>query len=54
MRRMGLSQLIQGGRGIGEQLAADARVPLVSATGSTRMGKALAPVVACPSWADHP
>jgi aldehyde dehydrogenase (NAD+) len=42
----GLSQLIQGGRGIGEQLAADARVPLVSATGSTRMGKALAPVVA--------
>jgi aldehyde dehydrogenase (NAD+) len=43
---LGLSQLIQGGRGIGEQLAADARVPLVSATGSTRMGKALAPVVA--------
>ena len=42
----GLSQLIQGGRGIGEQLAADTRVPLVSATGSTRMGKALAPVVA--------
>jgi len=42
----GLSQLIQGGRGIGEQLAADARLPLVSATGSTRMGKALAPVVA--------
>ncbi len=42
----GLSHLIQGGRGIGEQLAADARVPLVSATGSTRMGKALAPVVA--------
>jgi aldehyde dehydrogenase (NAD+) len=38
--------VIQGGRGIGEQLAADARVPLVSATGSTRMGKALAPVVA--------
>ena len=42
----GLSQLIQGGRGIGEQLVADARVPLVSATGSTRMGKSLAPVVA--------
>ena len=41
----GLSHVIQGGRGIGEQLAADARVPLVSATGSTRMGKALAPVV---------
>jgi aldehyde dehydrogenase (NAD+) len=42
----GLSQVVQGGRSIGEQLAADARVPLVSATGSTRMGKALAPVVA--------
>ena len=32
-------------------LAADARVPLISATGSTRMGKALAPVVACAAWA---
>jgi aldehyde dehydrogenase (NAD+) len=42
----GLSQLLQGGRGVGERMAADVRVPLVSATGSTRMGKALAPVVA--------
>jgi len=42
----GLSQLIQGLRNIGEQLAADKRVPLISATGSTRMGKALSPVVA--------
>jgi len=42
----GLSLLIQGGRLAGEQLAADARVPVISATGSTRMGKALAPVVA--------
>lgn len=42
----GLSQVIQGGRNAGEQLAGDPRVPLVSATGSTRMGKALAPVVA--------
>jgi aldehyde dehydrogenase (NAD+) len=42
----GLSVVIQGGRSVGEQMAADARVPLVSATGSTRMGKALAPVVA--------
>jgi len=42
----GLSQVIQGGRGLGERIAADVRVPLVSATGSTRMGKALAPVVA--------
>jgi len=41
-----LSQVIQGGRTVGEQLAADKRVPLISATGSTRMGKALAPVVA--------
>jgi aldehyde dehydrogenase (NAD+) len=42
----GLSQVIQGGRAVGEQLAADARVPLISATGSTRMGRALSPVVA--------
>jgi aldehyde dehydrogenase (NAD+) len=42
----GLSVVIQGGRAVGEQMAADARVPLISATGSTRMGKALAPVVA--------
>src|SRR5262245_32424897 len=41
----GLSQVIQGGRDVGERLAADERVPLISATGSTRMGKALAPVV---------
>src|SRR5262249_18068937 len=41
-----LSQVVQGGRAVGEQLSADRRVPLVSATGSTRMGKALAPVVA--------
>ncbi|MFM9862796.1 MAG: aldehyde dehydrogenase family protein [Micropepsaceae bacterium] len=42
----GLSQVIQGGREIGEQLAANPLVPLISATGSTRMGKSLAPVVA--------
>ncbi|MFO0473787.1 MAG: aldehyde dehydrogenase family protein [Alphaproteobacteria bacterium] len=42
----GLSQVIQGGRSLGEQIAADGRIPLVSATGSTRMGKQLAPVVA--------
>jgi aldehyde dehydrogenase (NAD+) len=41
-----LSQVAQGLRGVGEQLAADKRVPLISATGSTRMGKAVAPVVA--------
>ena len=42
----GLSQVVIGGREIGEALAADARIPLVSATGSTRMGKAVAQTVA--------
>jgi aldehyde dehydrogenase (NAD+) len=42
----GLSQVAIGGRELGEALAADARLPLVSATGSVRMGKAVAPVIA--------
>jgi aldehyde dehydrogenase (NAD+) len=42
----GLLQLAVGGAALGQALAADARVPVVSATGSTRMGRALAPVVA--------
>jgi aldehyde dehydrogenase (NAD+) len=42
----GLLELVQGGREAGEALADDARVPLVSATGSTRMGAALGPRVA--------
>jgi aldehyde dehydrogenase (NAD+) len=42
----GLSQVVVGGREVGEALAADPRVPLVSATGSTRMGKAVAQTVA--------
>ncbi|HRO32130.1 MAG TPA: aldehyde dehydrogenase family protein [Brevundimonas sp.] len=42
----GLSQLLIGGREAGEALAADPRIPLVSATGSTRMGKAVAATVA--------
>lgn len=42
----GVSCLINGDRRVGERLAADTRVPLVSATGSTRMGKALAQTVA--------
>ena len=42
----GLSQVVVGGRETGEALAADARIPLVSATGSTRMGKAVAQTVA--------
>jgi aldehyde dehydrogenase (NAD+) len=37
----GLSVIVNGGREIGERLAADTRIPLVSATGSTRMGKEL-------------
>ncbi|HEX2678610.1 MAG TPA: aldehyde dehydrogenase family protein, partial [Polyangiales bacterium] len=41
-----VSQVVLGGASVGEQLARDARIPLVSATGSTRMGRALAPVVA--------
>lgn len=42
----GLAQLVIGGREAGEALAADPRIPLVSATGSTRMGKAVAQTVA--------
>jgi len=42
----GLSQVLIGGRGVGKALAADGRIPLVSATGSTRMGKAVATTVA--------
>jgi aldehyde dehydrogenase (NAD+) len=42
----GLSQLVIGGREAGEALAADPRIALVSATGSTRMGRAVAQTVA--------
>lgn len=49
-RRVGapqeLSQLVLGGSAVGEALVDDPRVPLVSATGSTRMGKQVAPRVA--------
>ena len=41
-----LSQVVIGERDLGEALAADPRVPLISATGSTRMGKAVAATVA--------
>ena len=37
----GISCLVNGAADIGQQLAADERVPLVSATGSVRMGKAV-------------
>ncbi|MGQ0742056.1 MAG: L-piperidine-6-carboxylate dehydrogenase [Alphaproteobacteria bacterium] len=42
----GLLQIALGGRETGEALAKDTRIPVVSATGSIRMGHALAPVVA--------
>ncbi|SFW30873.1 L-piperidine-6-carboxylate dehydrogenase [Chitinophaga sancti] len=42
----GVCCLLVGNRDAGEWLAADPRVPLVSATGSTRMGKAVAAEVA--------
>jgi aldehyde dehydrogenase (NAD+) len=42
----GLLELVQGGREAGEALVDDARVALVSATGSTRMGREVGPRVA--------
>ena len=42
----GLASCLYGGPQAGELLAADRRVAVVSATGSTRMGRAVAPVVA--------
>lgn len=41
----GVSCLVTGDRVIGEAMSNDPRVPLVSATGSTRMGKAVAAAV---------
>lgn len=41
----GVSGLVNGGRELGEWMANDARIPLVSATGSTRMGKAVGAAV---------
>ena len=42
----GICSLIIGGRDIGEQMAANPKVALVSATGSTKMGKSVAQQVA--------
>lgn len=42
----GLSQVIIGDNDVGEALVDDGRIPLISATGSTRMGRAVAPRVA--------
>ncbi len=41
----GVCNLLIGGRDAGEWMANDARIPLVSATGSTRMGKAVGAAV---------
>jgi len=41
----GVSGLVIGGREVGEWMAADERIPLISATGSTRMGKAVGATV---------
>jgi aldehyde dehydrogenase (NAD+) len=42
----GIAAVVLGGPELSEALAADPRVSLVSATGSTRMGRALAPKIA--------
>ncbi len=42
----GLAQLVIGGPALGEALVASRDVPIVSATGSTRMGRAVGPKVA--------
>ena len=41
-----LSQIVLGDAAIGEALVRDRRVALISATGSTRMGRAVGPIVA--------
>ena len=41
----GLFCLVQGGREVGEWLAKDTQIPLISATGSTRMGKKVGEIV---------
>ena len=42
----GISCLVQGDKTVGEYLCNDVRIPLISATGSTRMGKAIGTTVA--------
>ncbi len=42
----GISCLVNGDAKIGQRMASDNRIPLISATGSTRMGKAVAQTVA--------
>jgi aldehyde dehydrogenase (NAD+) len=42
----GVSGLITGGRDVGGWMTADPRIPMISATGSTRMGKAIGQAMA--------
>lgn len=42
----GLSQILIGESGVGEQLVKDRRVPIISATGSSAMGRKVGPIVA--------
>jgi aldehyde dehydrogenase (NAD+) len=42
----GLIQCVQGGRDVGDALVRDPRIALVSATGSTAMGRKVGPIVA--------
>lgn len=42
----GVFNLVMGDRNLGEKMAQDSRIPLISATGSTRMGKAVSQTVA--------
>ncbi len=42
----GVCSLVNGTKEVGEWMSADTRIPLISATGSTRMGKAVATAVA--------
>lgn len=41
----GVSCIVNGGRELGEWMSLDTRIPLISATGSTRMGKAVGAAV---------
>ncbi len=41
----GVSCIVNGGRDLGEWMSNDSRIPLISATGSTRMGKAVGAAV---------
>lgn len=41
----GVNSLVQGARTLGEWMSNDTRIPLISATGSTRMGKAVSAAV---------